>query len=454
MIILNREGLILEVNDFFTESLSVLKEDLINKPFNDLSPELWTSLSQGKSLLAGKIKKEGDSAIPVEGSAKYFDNKIYLTLENCSLSNELREQNDLFNLVLKATKIANWTWNPQNNKIEYDVDWFKKIQIIDFGTGENSWVNALHPDDLLLVKKKMEEHLKGNAPTFECLMRFKSTSGSYKQILAKGKITRYDENGRALKMSGVHIDLSEMLELKHKVESSQASLIHNAKMASLGEIAGGIAHEVNTPLTVILGATNVIKSLDLSKKENVEKAFSMLDRSKKSAEKIGLIVAELRTLARETSTEELLKETSVRDLITQALALCQERCKNHDVKVEISCPEHLKIRGQVIPITQSILSLMTNAREAVCQTSGNRWIKVIAEEQNGRVKIKVTDSGNGIRKELRDKLFTPLFTTKPQGQGAGLGLSVAKETINKNNGQLYFDPFSKETTFIMEFPLL
>lgn len=452
MVILNREGLILEVNDVFTESLALNKEEIILQPLNKFSPELWTLLSQGKSLLAGKLKREGDSAIPVEGSAKYFDNKIYLTLENCSLNNELREQSDLFNLVLKATKIANWSWNPQTNRVEYDIEWFKQIQVVDLGTGELSWVDALHPDDLLLVKEKMEEHLKGKTPTFECVMRFKSTSGKYKQILAKGKITRYDENGRALKMSGVHIDVSEMLELKNKVETSQASLIHNAKMASIGEIAGGIAHEVNTPLTVILGATNVIKSLNLSKKENVDRAFDMLDRSKKAAEKIGHIVAELRTLAKDSSTEELLKETSVNSLITQALALCQERCKNHEVKVEISCPENLKIRGQVIPITQAILSLMTNAREAVCLKSNDRWIKVIAEEQNKRVKIKVIDSGSGIRRELREKLFTPLFTTKPQGQGAGLGLSVAKGTVEKNHGQIYFDPFSKETTFIIDFP--
>lgn len=250
------------------------------------------------------------------------------------------------------------------------------------------------------------------------------------------------------------IDITELKRFQVEQKRYEAQLIEKSKLSSLGEVAGGIAHEINNPLAIIKATAQRIKkeissSIDLDKEKilkNSEKIIETTDR-------IAKIITGLRNFSRDAG-EDQHDFVMMEEVITDTLALCQEKFKNSGIQLDVDiCPEASLLVNKV-QMSQVLTNLILNSYDAIHENK-ERWVKVkVTKEYGNLVKIIVQDSGKGIDPQIVKKLMQPFFTTKELGHGTGLGLSISLGIVEKHGGKLYYDSSYSNTTFVIELPFV
>lgn len=241
-------------------------------------------------------------------------------------------------------------------------------------------------------------------------------------------------------------------ERTKELEVSKIQLIHSAKMASLGEMASGMAHEINNPLTIILGKITVITTMLEELEINHPALFEEIKKIKSTTGRIGRIVKGLKTFSR-GSSEDPFEATPVTRIVQETLDLCSERLKNNDIELEIDEIPQRNIICRPGQISQVLLNLLNNANDAV-ENLPEKWIRLsFSIQTNNLIQIFVTDSGPGISEEVAERIMEPFFTTKEVRKGTGLGLSIAKNIIDAHGGRLWLDLDYPHTRFVIELRL-
>lgn len=297
-------------------------------------------------------------------------------------------------------------------------------------------------DETEMSKSKIEESLsKGKTFSFECT--FISREGQ-RYLVSLVVNPLFDDEGGISGFVGIAEDITEKRSQAEKMQTS-------ARLSSLGEMAAGIAHEINNPLTIIgAHAASVRRSLENKNGESPDGAIKKMEAIERTVQRIARIIRGLRSFAREVPDEEL-SDVSVRALVDETLSFCSERFRNADIDLQVKVDEGLKVRGHEHQLSQVLLNLLNNAFDAT-QGMDVRQVAVEAAVIGGEVQISVTDSGSGVPEELRQKIMQPFFTTKEVGQGLGLGLSISQGIIRAHRGQLTLDPRSTRTRFVISLP--
>ncbi|MBN8539816.1 MAG: PAS domain-containing protein [Deltaproteobacteria bacterium] len=232
---------------------------------------------------------------------------------------------------------------------------------------------------------------------------------------------------------------------------NELKLLQSARMATLGEMAGGIAHEVNNPLAIIHGrASQILRVMDRGQLD-LTKLRSDLVKIEATADRIAKIIRGLRTFSRDSSSDPMTL-AKVNGMIAEVLDLAGERFKNHEVQLLVFAAEDLLISCRPQQIGQVLLNLINNAHDAVIALA-ERWVRIDVTRAGKMVRITVTDSGKGIPAEIAAKIMNPFFTTKEVGQGTGLGLSISKGIAEDHGGTLKYDFSSENTRFVFEVPV-
>jgi len=253
-----------------------------------------------------------------------------------------------------------------------------------------------------------------------------------------------------LALVGTHIrDRGDKL-----LEAERAKVIQISKLSALGEMAAGIAHEINTPLGAIVLNAQMIERIN----SRLHDPNSDIAKRAQSIVKIGYRVAKiingLKDFSGETKNEGDTTFTA-RALIAATIDLCGEKFKNHGVQLRIEENQwiEIRIRGQLNQLSQTLLNLLSNSFDAV-QNLEEKWIqiKVVATGQN--IELRVIDSGNGIAPQIVTKIFQPFFTTKDTGKGIGLGLGISKSIAESHHGDLFYDETSSKTCFVIRLPVV
>jgi signal transduction histidine kinase len=262
-------------------------------------------------------------------------------------------------------------------------------------------------------------------------------------------VKRNDDGGAII----VSLITNELIEARARIREQEAHAHYTAKLASLGEMAAGIAHEVNNPLTIILGSANIMKKIvgeDPLDRDLLEKLAN------KMVETIGRIsktIRSLKTLSRDAEGDPMTT-VSIGKVLDVALDLCQQHFKKHNVTFTLGNQLlEVEVSGREVQLAQVFVNLLQNATDAV-RESQEKWISVTCELGPDFVDVYVTDSGKGIPKELHHRIMDPFFTTKDVNQGTGLGLSISKKIIENHGGELSFMPQKPHTTFRVRLPKL
>ncbi len=260
-----------------------------------------------------------------------------------------------------------------------------------------------------------------------------------------------DYNGQLRGMIMVASDLRETKKIQQQMENEKALALQSAKLAALGEMAAGIAHEINTPLTIIQLLGDKIKRVCAKTPLEVSKIYESLELLNSTIGRISKIIQGLRSFARNDS-DAPYENVPVSKLFEDTLVLCQEKCKKMSVDLQINIPpDTLALYGNAIQLSQVLINLISNAVDAIADTP-EAWIKLAATEIGNNIEISVTDSGHGIPPAVAEKIFNPFFTTKEVGKGTGIGLSISKNIMDAHKGKINLDHTSPNTRFKIFLP--
>jgi two-component system, NtrC family, sensor kinase len=240
-------------------------------------------------------------------------------------------------------------------------------------------------------------------------------------------------------------------QLEHTVESlktTQAQLIQSEKLSGIGEFVAGVAHELNNPLTSVIGFSELLRQGDQEPKHR-----RYVDTILKSAQRCQKIVQSLLSFARRHQPER--KPVCLNALVEAALEILQYHLRTSNIEIITSFDPKLP-QAMVDPhqIQQVFLNLINNARQAIEAHQPKGWIKITTEARGENVRVSIQDNGPGISQENLSKIFDPFFTTKEIGKGTGLGLSLCYGIIKEHAGTIVPRSRSGEgATFIIELPV-
>lgn len=248
----------------------------------------------------------------------------------------------------------------------------------------------------------------------------------------------------------VKIKTNDLIDANKTILDQQETLVQTAKFSALGEMAGGIAHEINNPLTIIMSISEVTQ-IKLNKgnlsQEDMRASLLKID---KTLNRINKTVKGLKNFSRNGAN--VMEAADVGKIITETIELCEHKAKLLGVTLSVDCPENISINCQPTQISQIIMNLVGNSMDAV-EKQEERWVQIKVSADNSIVTIRVSDSGPGIPLEYKEKLMRLFFTTKPVGKGTGLGLGISKNLAEAHGGKLSYDSKAKETCFVLELPL-
>lgn len=246
-----------------------------------------------------------------------------------------------------------------------------------------------------------------------------------------------DEHKQAVGAVVVFRDISQRKQVQESARQYQQELAHVARLSTMGEMASGLAHELNQPLTAIATSADACIRL-LESGQDKEKVLDALERVSLQARRAGGIIKQLREFVRKGEPEHGLVDLN--ELVDEVLLLMRPEITKAGVKVVVNLDKQVPaVIAQRIQIDQVILNLIKNAIESMLDVPVARRILTISTEYAGKngVITTVADMGSGLDERIKDKLFTPFLTTKTQGMG--LGLSISQGIIAAHNGKLYLD---------------
>lgn len=409
--------------------------------------------------------KDGDRSI----RANSFDTKEVATLSNVfnemmiTIKNEelalknsedkLKKSEERFSLAMEGSNEGLYDCDLITKEAFYSPRWKKNLGYEDHEVLNDfqEWVKRIHPEDLEQTLQSVKNYLQSDGKEiYESVFRMQHKNGSYIYIFAKGFCLR-DSNNIPYRMIGTHNDITAQIKSQKEKENLQSRFIETAKMAALGEMSGGIAHEINNPLTIIIGKTEqLIRYLD-KVSERKEAFLKDLELIKKTALRISKIIKGLRSFSRNAENDPMT-EVNLKSVVDETLDLCREKFSTSGIEIRSEIP-NIQVKCRAVEISQVLMNLFSNSYDAISELE-EKWISIQVSEVADSIQIQFKDSGKGIPSAVVDKIFQPFYTTKDVGKGTGLGLSISAGIIKNHGGSLNYDKSSPNTCFMINLPVL
>jgi signal transduction histidine kinase len=235
----------------------------------------------------------------------------------------------------------------------------------------------------------------------------------------------YDDDGNIVGAEGIAKDLTRLKTMMEQLVSSE-------KMATVGQMAAGIAHEINTPLGIILGYTQLMMD-DFEPDSETFQNLEVIERQTKASRKI---VADLLKYSRQSGSAR--ESVNCNEIVQDSAAVTEHNLNLSHIKLRLDLAADLPlIVGDPEKLRQVIVNLINNAHHAMeAKGGGELLLGTGVDRERGLVRIEVRDSGDGIPEPIKARIFDPFFTTKPVGKGTGLGLSVSYGIIQEHGGTI------------------
>lgn len=447
------------VNDYWTENLGWTVESMAGR---NMLEEFYPDQEQRKQAMTFLNEASGewkDFAIKAKSGKVINTSWAFVRLSNGrqmgigtnielrkKLEEDLLKSNEKLKLAIEAVQFGVWDWNLKSGELVWDKYMYTLFEIdkSDFSGDYDAFEKTLHAEDAIRVKAELAKIFEKQGTQFKSEFRVQTKAGKWKSISAAATCF-YDEKGSIARLVGSNWDISQQ-------KQSELTLLQSAKMASLGEMASGIAHEINNPLAIISAKSEFLQRQMAAGVVDTEKFVTHLNDIVKTTQRIARIIKGLRTFSRDATQDPAFRH-SLKAIATDTISLCIERLKTHDIELRVDVPDDLFILARPAQISQVLLNLLNNAHDAIYNLQ-ERWIELRAARmtEKGMIRITVTDSGAGIDAKVAARIMEPFYTTKSVGEGTGLGLSVSSGLIQSHGGRLWYNSESKNTQFEIDLP--
>jgi PAS domain S-box-containing protein len=398
------------------------------------------------------------------------------------LDSALRESEQRLALALEAANESIWEWNLLRGEAYFSPGFYAMLGYDnqEFPADHRAWIEHLHPDDLRRVTDEVLHQIGAGAATIAAEYRLRHKSGDWRWVSSHGRVIRFSAQGQPELMAGTNLDITErkhkeqelrdnleqQRRLNQRLEEAQNQLLQSEKMASIGQLAAGVAHELNNPIGFVhsnlgtlekyladlfaigdayaaaegqMQAAGVsLREVEALKREKDydylrKDIFQLLNESKDGLSRLRKIVQDLKSFSHVDDAEwcwaDLHKGLdSTLNIVWNELKYKCKVTKEYGQLPEVYClPAQLN---------QVFMNLFVNAGQAI-EEKGEIKIRTGVDEVNGgEVWIEVSDTGKGIPKTSLNRIFEPFYTTKPIGKGTGLGLSLSYSIVKRHQGRI------------------
>lgn len=245
-------------------------------------------------------------------------------------------------------------------------------------------------------------------------------------------------------------DISHLKKAEIEITELQAVHFQAAKMATLGEMAAGVAHEINNPLAIIMGKAESLKRLARQASINLNEVDTAVERIVATTRRISKIVQGLLAFAK-SGDSETPAETTAQQVLQFALNMIQKRFDDAGIRLEVLPFDDVALTCQEQRVAQSLMNLLSNSFDAIHKIPG-AWVEIMVQDLDQDVGFSITDCGPPIPTDVKAKMMMPFFTTKEVGKGTGLGLSVVKGVVEEHGGEFYLNEECEHTQFVLILP--
>ncbi len=284
----------------------------------------------------------------------------------------------------------------------------------------------IDPHDLPAMQELIANLISGHCSNGQIEYRTQHKNGAWQLFRASAR-PLHDEMGRTTGIIASVRDITEQQRL-------QQQLIQSERLAAMGQMIAGVAHELNNPLTAILGVTELMR--DQTTDEN---AHRQLDLAHRQARRAAHIVESLLVFSRPATPRNALLHIS--DLLQRTVQLHEHSLRSNNIQVDLMArPDLPTVLGDSNQLTQVFLNLIVNAEQAIREVRDQGMLRIRAGVVGDRVLITFQDDGVGIHRETLPRIFDPFFTTKRPGRGTGLGLSICMAIVREHNGDISAQP--------------
>ena len=353
-------------------------------------------------------------------------------LRAARLSRDLHTSEQRLNLAATAAQIVLWEWHAQRDEI-----WLSTNRAGFFSADPGRPLNfeafaaTLHPEDRAGVLQAIRRAVDRREP-FAAEYRHVMPDGSVRWIAGRGSAEQEGESGEVL-LRGVSVDVTERRQADDEIHQHRNELAHLARVASLGELSGSLAHELNQPLAIILSNAQAAQRFLALNPPDVAEVRAILNDIVNADRRAGDVIKRLRALLKRGEPERQLLQ--VREVVAEVLALMRSDFIARGVSIHLELGEDLPaVSGDRIPLQQVLLNLFTNACDAMNDNPpATRCLTITVRPSGPLVHISVADAGCGLP-AAPDRLFEPFYTTKPHG--LGMGLPICRTIATAHGGTL------------------
>jgi len=473
-IAIHEEGVLINANDqyfkmFGYEPGEAIGKQMMSKTIAPEARESVTNLIATNSLTPYEsigVRKDG-TRFPIEIRGRKMDYKgrnvrfgaIVDITDRKQAEEELQEITERLHLATASAKAGVWDWNLQTNGMIWDDRMLELYGLTheNFPGGVEAWEQGLHPDDSSRAVEECQAALRGERD-FDTEFRVRHPDGTVVHIKADGLVLR-DEKGKPLRMIGLNTDITKSKQEQEEKANLEAQIQQSHKMESVGRLAGGVAHDFNNKLGVILGYTEMA----LDQVEPTLPLHADLEQIRTAANHAADLTRQLLAFARKQTVAP--KVLDLNKTVTSMLKMLQ-RLIGENIHINWQPDANLwPIKVDPSQIDQILTNLCINARDAIsdvgkmtietgkCSFDEDYCAAYTGFLPGEYVLLAVSDNGCGMDKETLSHLFEPFYTTKVIGKGTGLGLATVYGIVRQNNGliNVYSEP-DKGTTFRIYLP--
>ncbi len=379
-----------------------------------------------------------------------FVMNLIIEAKNHSLA-DLEHNKELMDQAQKVANFGSFHTHLNSKKIVWSDELYRIYGLAPEVMPKDLFgLEMVHPEDQPFLSEKIKQLSSLSLPQqFE----YRVLKGSQTLYLRVSLDAEHDKLGDLTGFHGACQNITHEKEVDQTLKDQQAKILSASKLSALGEMAGGIAHEINNPLTIITGKARQVK-VRLNNGVDAKTLVGDLDLIEATAFRIAKIVQGMRSFSRD-GTKDPPIEMAVLAILDDTLSLCQDRMRLHNVKLVVKNPSgEIRLLSRPVQISQVLINLINNAFDAIESLgSEDRWIQVEHFSVDTRLILKISNGGPKIPEFIVANIMKPFFTTKPPGKGTGLGLAISRGIIDDHGGRLYIDKDETYTTFVIEMDL-
>jgi signal transduction histidine kinase len=254
-----------------------------------------------------------------------------------------------------------------------------------------------------------------------------------------------------------HSNIEERIQIEKDLTEQKEAALKTQKLVTMGEMAAGIGHEINNPLTIIKGFASAIKIKIATNKTNENEIVEIMTKIDSTADRVFAIVRTIKNLSRDCENDDY-DILDFNEVIQDTLIITKEKLAKNSIDLVIDDiqPQSFHVLGRLSELSQVLINLVNNAADAIAEHNPEeKQIHISLNISNPeQLILKVSNTGPVIPEEIRGKIFNTFYTTKEVGKGTGLGLSLSKKIINNHQGELFLEAPMKQTTFVIKLPII